>query len=796
MEPFRQDLRFAIRQLLRSPGFAVVAILTLALGIGANTAVFSVVDAVLLRQLPFAEPDRLVTPGYMMTGEYLLVRDRSRTLDDIALQASLGFNLSGEGDPRRVSGARVSANLFAVLGATPILGRGFLEGEDRRGADPVVVLGHGLWVERFEADPDVVGRETLVDGEPRIIVGVMPPGFRFPDDAIRLWVPFAFDPSDAAALWGGAGGQAVARLAEGASVAGAQTELRALAPDIRAANTLWSPPPDFGATREVVPLHDTIVRGVRTRLWVLLGAVGFVLLIACANVANLLLARAAGREREVALRNALGAGRSRIARQLLTESALLGGLGGALGLLFAVWGVRLLVGSLPADIPRAAGIGIDPRVMGFTLAASAIATLLFGSFPALRSIPRDLRSTLKSGERGASPASGRLAGPLVTAEFALAVVLVIGAGLLIRSFGELSRVDPGFESEGLITSRVTPPETDYPDAASRRAFYDELLTRVRALPGVREVDAVDRIPLASGSYAGFAFEIEDDPYVPGTEAPVVGDRRVTPGYLRTMGIPLLRGRGLEETDREGSPKVALINQTMARTYWPGEDPIGLRFKEVWLDEWTIVVGVVGDVRTYGLASEVEAEIYRPFAQMPTRELSLAVRATGDLAGLADGLRAAVAAIDPHVPVTEIRPVARIVEASMAGSRFTMALVGAFALLALALAAVGIYGVLSYTVGRRTREIGVRVALGARAADVLGSVLGRALVLSGAGAAVGVVGALGATRLLESLLYGVAATDPLTFVAVPLALVAVALLASYVPARRATRIDPMTALRQE
>jgi len=795
MDTLRQDLRFALRQLRRSPGFTVVAVLTLALGIGANTAVFSVVDAVLLRPLSYAEPDRLVTPGYLMSGEYLLVRERARTMEEVALHSSVGFNLSGVGDPERVPGARVSANLFSVLGVSPIVGRAFLPGEDRRGGSPVVVLGHGLWRERFDGDPAVVGREVVVDGEPRTIAGVMPPGVRFPADDVRLWIPFAFDPSDAAALWGGAGGGVVARLAPGATPAASQAELRALAPEMREANTLWDPPPDHRATLEVVPLQDTIVGDVRARLWVLLGAVGFVLLIACANVANLLLARAAGREKEVAVRSALGAGRRRIACQLLTESAVLGALGGALGLLSAAWGVRLLVGGLPADVPRVAEIGIDPRVLGFTLAASAVAALLFGSIPALRSSRSDLRSALRAGERGSGAAPGRLAGTLVTVEFALAVVLVIGAGLLIRSFGELTRVDPGFGTESLITARVTPPETEYADAASQRAFYADLLARVEAIPGVREVDAVNRLPLVGG-FAGFAFEVEDDPYVPGTPAPVVGDRRITSDYPRTMGIPLLRGRALTAGDREGAPRVALINETMAREFWPGEDPIGKRFKEVWLDAWTTVVGVVGDVRSYGLASEVEPEVYRPFSQLPAREMSLAVRAAGDPATLAGGLRAAVGAVDPNVPVSEIRAIEHIVSGSVAGSRFTMVLVGGFALLALALAAVGIYGVISCTVGRRTREIGLRVALGARGADVLGAVLRRALLLAGLGAAIGVTAALGATRLLESLLFGVTATDPVTFVGVPLFLVVVALLASYVPARRATRVDPMTALRQE
>jgi putative ABC transport system permease protein len=575
----------------------------------------------------------------------------------------------------------------------------------------------------------------------------------------------------------------------------AQAELRALAPEFRKANTLWVPAPEYGAEREVAPLQERIVSDVRARMLILLGAVGFVLLIACANVANLLLARAVARQKEVAVRSALGAGRRRIVQQFLTESALLGTLGGALGLLFAVWGVQVLVGALPADTPRIAEIGIDRSVLGFTLAVSTLSSLLFGLVPAFRSSRTDVQAALKRGERGSSAAHHRLSGALVVAEFGLAVVLVIGAGLLIRSFTELVRVDPGFRTESIITARITPPSSRYADDARRRAFYADVLERVGALPGVKSVDAVSRLPLAGG-FTGSAFEVEGKPYVPGTAAPVFEDRRITPGYPQTMGMPLLEGRALTDADREGMPRVALINETMARQFWPGEDPVGKRFKEVWLKEWTTVVGVVGDVKSQGLAGKVEPEAYRPLSQLPAHDLSLVVRTSNEPMALAPLLRTAVAGVDAHVPVSEIRTAETIVSSSVAGARFTMLLLAAFAAVALVLAAVGIYGVISYAVGRRTREIGVRVALGAPGGEVLRMVLRQALELAGIGAAIGVAAAFATTRVLQSLLFGVSATDPLILLTVPLLLVGVALLASYVPARRATKVDPMMALRAE
>ncbi len=799
MDSLLQDLRYATRTLLKSPGFTIVAVLTLALGIGANSAIFSVVNAVLLRPLPYAEPDRLVaaSPGLML-GEYLLARTEPQSFQQVALyRPDVGLNLSHGGNPERLTGAYASTNLFATLGVQPLLGRTPVPGEDQPGQAQVVVLSHGLWQQRFGADPGVIGREIRIDGEPRVVIGVMRPGFHFPSAGTQLWIPFVLDPGAVVALWGGGGGQVVARLKPGVTHAQAQAEMRALGPRFREANRLWTPDEDYRSDTQVVPLREHMVGDVRTRLLVVLGAVGCVLLIACANVTNLLLARASARQREVALRTALGAGRGRLVRQLLTESVLLAAVSGVVGLLLAYWGVNLLVASLPADTPRLAEIGINGWVLAFTLGISLLTGLIFGLFPALRASRPDLQASLKASGRAAGIGSRerRLSSVLVASEVALAVVLVIGAGLLVRSFWELLQVDPGFRAGNAVSARITPPDVRYGDAAQQRSFYRELLQRVEALPGVRSAEAVNELPLVGG-VASFAFEVEGVPYVTGA-APTAGDRKVTPGYVRAMAIPLLQGRALTEADREGAPEVALVNQTMAREFWPGESPVGKRFKPVWWrDKWLTVVGVVGDVKHDGLASEARPEIYRPFVQEPTSAMTLVVHTTSSPRALATNLRAAVAAVDPEVPISDIRTADQLISASVAIPRFTMLLLAGFAAVALLLGAVGIYGVISYAVSRRTQEIGVRMALGARAGDVLGMVVRQGVGVALIGTVIGLVAAFAATRVLASLLFGVSTTDPLIFAAVPLLLVGVALLASYLPARRAARVDPMIALRAE
>jgi putative ABC transport system permease protein len=792
-----RDVRLGLRQVRRNPVFSAIAITTLAVGIGANSAIFSVVYAVLLRPLPYQEPDRLVSAGSMLAGEYLFLRDRTNTLQATALyQVNVGLNFSDAGGAERVTGAFVSANFFSTFGVSALVGRAFQGAEEQRGERAVVVLSHALWRQRFGSDAGIVGREVLIDGERRTVVGVMPATFHFPSTRTELWIPYAFDAGDAVALWGGGQrGQAIARLAPQATPAQAQAELRTLAPQLRTVNTLWVLPPTWGASREVVLLQDRLVGDVRTRLLVMLGAVGIVLLIACANVANLLLARGSARRREFTIRRALGAARGRIVRQLLTESAVLGLCGGAAGLALAFLIVPVLVSGMPAEVPRVEEIRIDYSILAFTLGLGLLTGLTFGAMPAIRSSWRESQGSLKVDNRGASGAFGRVASVLVVAEMAVAVLLMISAGLLIRSFAELLRVDPGFKSEQITTARITLPDTRYPDDARQRLFYEELLTRIGALPGVQAIEATSHLPLAGGP-GGFAFEVEGQPYVRGTSAPTTAEHRVTAGYLQTMGIAILRGRPLAPSDREHALDVAVINETMAREHWPGQDSVGKRLKPVYNDEWITVVGVGRDVRYDGLAIEVEPQIYRPFQQTPTLDMSLVVRTASDAIMLAGSLRETVASLDRTVAVSEIRTLDQLLATSVATSRFTTLLLATFATLALTLAAIGTYGVLSYAVSRRAREIGVRMALGARRVDVMRMVLGKAAVLAGAGAVAGVAGAFATTHVLEGLLFGVSRTDTATFAVVPILLGGVALLAAYVPASRATRVDPTTVLRLE
>ena len=792
-----RDVRLGLRQVRRNPTFSAIAITTLAVGIGANTAIFSVVYAVLLRPLPYQEPDRLVSSGSMLGGEYLFLRERTQALQTIALyQPNVGLNLSAAGEAERVTGASVSANFFSMFGVSALVGRSLQGADEQRGERSVVVLSHALWRQRFGSDAGVIGRDVLIDGESRTVVGVMPPTFQFPSTRTELWIPYAFDAGDAAALWGGGQrGQVAARLAPQATPAQAQAELRTLAPQLRTVNTLWVLPPTWGASRDVVLLQDRLVGPVRTRLLVMLGAVGIVLLIACANVANLLLARGSARRREFSIRRALGAGPGRIVRQLLTESAVLGLCGATAGLVLAFLIVPVLVSGMPAEVPRVEEIRVDYAILGFALGLGLLTGLTFGVMPAIRSSWRESQGSLRVDDRGSSAAFGRVASVVVVAEMAVAVLLVIAAGLLIRSFAELLRVDPGFGSEQITTARITLPDTRYSDDTRQRLFYGELLTRIGALPGVQAIEATSHLPLIGGA-SGFAFEVEGKPYVQGTGAPTTAEHLVTPGYLQTMGISVLQGRPLADSDREHSLDVAVINETMARQHWPGQDPVGQRLKRVWQDDWITVVGVVRDVKYDGLASDVEPQIYRPFQQAPARDMSLVVRTASDPMMLAGSLRETVASLDRAVAVSEIRTLDQLLATSVATSRFTTLLLAAFATLALTLAAIGTYGVLSYAVSRRAREIGVRMALGARRVDVMRMVLGHVTVLAGAGTVVGVAAAFATTHVLEGMLFGVSRTDAATFVVVPILLGGVALLAAYVPASRATRVDPTTVLRLE
>jgi putative ABC transport system permease protein len=792
-----QDVRYAFRMLRRNPGLAAALVITLALGVGANSAIFSIVNAVLLRPLPFPAPDRLVAVDYLLGGEYLFLRDHAPSFQQLALYRSrVAVNLSEPSSTERLAGSLVSANFFSVLGTPAALGRTFGGVDETPGHDDVVVLSHGLWRQRFGADPRIIGRRVVIDAEPRTVVGVMPSTFAFPGSDTQLWIPYRFDRRDAVTLWGGGqGGVGVARLGATATAAQLEAERRAFTPQMRRANTVWTFPKQWGENRKVVALQERLVGDVRSRLLILLGAVAFVLLIACVNVANLLLARAGARQRELAVRNAIGAGRGRILRQLLTESLVHGLLGGAIGLFLAYGGVRLLVEVLPADVPRLDEVRVDWRVLAFTFGTSVVTALGFGAVPAWRGARSHLSGSLKAGDRSGTASFGRAAGILVVVEVALAVMLLTGAGLLIRSFGELLRIDPGFRTAGVVTARITPPRARYTGDATIRMLYSALLERLGALGGVQSAEAVSHLPLVGGR-GGFAFEVEGKPFAPGASAPVTVDRRVTAGYLESMGIPLRRGRALTEADRERTPRVALINEVMAREHWPDTDAVGKRFKEVSRQDWITVVGVVGDVKQDGLVSATRPEAYRPFLQMPVRDMSIVLRTTHDPLTLASSIREVATGLDPTVSVSEIGTGAQLLADAVASPRFTTLLLATFAAMALALAAIGIYGVLSYSVSRRTREIGVRMALGARPADVLRLVLGHAALLAGAGTLAGVGAAFAGTRVLKAQLFGVSPTDPLTFITVPVVLLGVAVGAAYVPVRTATRIAPTVALRVE
>lgn len=813
MEKTLQDLRYAFRRLARSPAVGIVAVLTLTLGIGANAAIFGVVDGVLLEPLPYDSPDRLAAawPGQPLPPGILdLLREEADAFEtlaayaadsDVTYGADRTATLTGTGEPLRVGAVGVSRDLFHVLGVRPGLGRGFRPG--RKGApggagaapSDEVVLSHGFWQRRFGGDPDVVGRRLVLDGTPHTVVGVMPRGFRFPSEGTEFWHPLVSDPTDPGTYWGRWNLRAVGRLTEGMSVEAARTELRALAPRMRDAFP-WDMPADWGADADVLPLRESMVGNVRPALLLLLGAVGFVLLIACVNIGNLLLARTAGRRREAAIRTALGAGRLRLFRQLLTEALLLAGLGGAAGLLLSVWGTELLVGLLPADTPRLAEVGTDLRVAGFALAASVLAGLLAGTLPALRAAGADPGSSLAAGgERsGTDRGRSRLSRTLVVAEVALAVVLLVGAGLMIRSFRTLRSVDPGFRPAGVVSAEVAPPGFRYGSPERLRAYYGRLLGRVASLPGTRSAAVTNQLPF-SGPPAGSAFLVEGRPRPRGGDYPTV-DRSpaVTPDYFRTMGIPLRAGRTFTEADDADAPRTVVIDRRMADRYWPGEDPVGQRIRLPGReDEWWTIVGVVGSVRARDLAAPGGPTFYRPLAQEPAGTVHLVVRA-GDPDAVASSLRETVSSVDPDVPVSDIRTMEVRIATSVERPRSTTLLLAAFAIVALVLSALGIYGVISHAVARRRREIGIRMAVGARAGHVSGMVLREGGILTLAGLALGLTAAWALARLLSFLLYGVEPLDPAVYAAVPAVLGGVALLAAWVPARRAARVDPMVTLR--
>jgi len=813
METFFQDLRFGARTLARHAGFAAVAVLTLGLGVGANAAIFSVVNAVLLRPLPWSDPDRTVMiwsrwsafdKTWVADGEVNDYRRGASTLTDVAAWADGQVNLTGDGEPERVAAGSVTANLFSTLGVSPIRGRVFTAAEDVEGGPRVVLIGYGLWQRRYAGDPAIVGRSIQINGETYQVIGVMPPEFVLPTDfqnptATSLWMPAQWD--SASTNHGSHGYYAAARLKDRATLAQAQDEMHRIA-QAMTQQGLYPKQMQFDVV--VVPLREEVVGGVRRVIWLLLGAVGFLLLIACANVANLLLARAEARQREIAVRSALGAGRLRVARQLFTESLLLASISAAAGLLMAWVGVRLLAWWNPASIPRVAGATLDGRVLLFTALIALGTTLVFGLAPLVRLLRADLTDAMKEGSANStvSGARQRFRNALVIVELALAVVLLVGAGLMLRTLWSLQHIDLGFNPSGVLTMRISLPEASYRQPEQVVDFYSRLLARVRELPGVTAAGAARALPL--GSTIG-DFGLVIDGYVPPPGTQAKGDWQiVSPDYLETMGEQVLRGRTISDADKSDSQLVALVNEEMVRRYWTGRDPIGGRLRIGMRADrpWVTIIGVVKDVRHNGVAGVVKEKFYVPHAQWhksvgnPIRAMTLVVKTATAPSTLTSSVRGAIRQLDPNLPVADVRPMTEVVGAALSTPRFTSALLSMFAILALTLSAVGIYGVLSYVVSRRTREIGIRVAIGADRGRVLRMVLASGLGLAMIGVVTGLVAALALTRLLSGLLHGVTAEDPATFAAVAAALVSVALAASLAPAWRATRVDPVVALKSE
>lgn len=802
-----QDIRYASRSLTRSTGFSIIAILTLALGIGANSAIFSLVNSILLRPLPYQQPERLVriTDSYP-EGALAAVCASMKTMEVAGYAEGQDLNLTGMGQPARIHGTSVSANFFSLLGVRAELGRIFADGEDQPGKDNLVILSHALWQTKFGGDPNIIGRSVTLEGVKRQIIGVMPADFQFGSRKTQFWTPLHMDPRNVGAYWGGGFMPLIGRLGPGATTEQGLAELKATLPRVRGMFP-WRMPDALWTDSTVIPLQQGIVGDVSETLLILLGAIGLVLLIACANVANLLLARAATRQREMAVRAALGAGRWRVCRQLLTESMLLAACGGALGILLAFGGLSWLKALLPADTPRLASVTIDWRVLAFTAAVALLTGIIFGLAPALHASRINLNESLKTGAKNSGAArSHRLRSALAITEIAVAIVLVTGAGLLVRSLWRLSHVSPGFRTESIVTARITPNDQFCAVFARCSNFYNSLLEQTRALPGAEDAALAHVLPL-NGRYGAYAADVEGHPRNPSEPASVLWETVVTPDYFRIMGIPLLRGRLFTSADSApGATHVTVITAATAKKFWPNQDPLGKHVKRSWLNDWITVVGVVGDVNESSMASRlpdyVDGAVYDPYGNdlgpggMQPREFTLVVRMAGSAGNLAEALQKTVASLNPDTPVSEVATLRAIVSQSLTASRSTMSLFAIFAVLALVLGAVGIYGVVSYSVAQRTAEIGLRVALGAQRRDVMRLVMRHGARLALVGVALGLAGAFAATRVMATLLYGVTATDPLTFLAVAILLAVVTLAACYIPARRAMKVDPMIALRYE
>jgi predicted permease len=802
------DFRFAARMLVKKPGFTLIAVITLALGIGANTAIFSVVDAVLLRALPYqqsdrmmivwrTQPDRGLNEHPISPANFLDWQQQQTGFEQMAAcEPGLGFNLTGSGEPERISGAMVSGGMFSVLKLNPSLGRAFSPEDDQPGAQPVVALGYGFWQRRFGGDPGVIGRTLELDGRSFTIVAVLSRENIFLEEA-DLWAPFAWS-SEERAIRGFHSLGVIARLKPDVTRDRAQAEMEAIAARLAEAY----PDSNAGSSVNIVPYRESIVSGVRPALLIFLAATGFVLLIACANVANLVLARASARRKEMAIRTALGAGRWRVVRQLMTENLLLACTGGALGVLLAWWGTDLLMSLQPPDLPRSGAIGVDTRVLSFTLLLALITGVICGLIPAFQAARIDLIGTLKEGARGSTTDSGRrVRNGLVVAEIAMAMVLLVGAGLLTRSFINILSVSPGFNPQHLLAARISLPTTRYRDSKQQTDFFQQTLERLAVVPGVEAAGAINYLPLGGAGWMR-RFAVSDQPLpAPGQEPRAVFSI-VTPDYFKAMEIAVVQGRAFTPSDSAGAPLVAIVNETLARNYWPNGDLLGKRIRNIASGDrqppWMEIVGVVKDVRAARLITEPGPQMYVARAQItsPDPEMTLVVRAAGDPAKLASTVRSVVQAVDKDQPVYDLRTMPEVMASSVATPRFNLLLVGVFAALALALAIVGVYGVMSYLVAQRTHEVGVRMALGADARNVLRLVIGHGMKLALIGVGIGLAAAFALTRIMTSLLYSVSPTDPPTFLVIALLLGAVALLACYLPARRATKVDPMIALRYE
>ncbi len=822
MNTLLQDLRYAARAFAKNPGFAATALLSLGIGIGANTSIFSVASALLLHPLPYQNADRLVilwnrSPGlniaedWFSTAQYFDIKNGHRGFEQVAIAIGGNYNLTGYGEPERVGTIRVSSNLLPMLGVRAALGRLFAPEEDRAGSAPTAVLSYGMWSRRYGADPGVVGKSIVLNGQSYQVVGVLPQAFSLPQEVLptlgaaedgEIFVPLPLA-ADSSQIRTHEDYNIIGKLKRGVSVRQAQAEMDAITARLRQDYPAVYPP-NGGLTFGIVPLLEQVVGNVRRSLVILVGSVGFVLLIACANVANLLLSRALARQREMAVRAALGAGRARIVRQLLTESLLLAAGGGALGVLFSVWSIQWIHALRPKSIPRLHDIAINGEVLLFSLLLSLLSGIFFGLAPALRASRLDLCRNLNDSSRGSAGAGAvwgrgnKLRRLLVVSELALAVVLLVGAGLMIRSFARLSDVAPGFNPSNVLTFDLTMSGRKYNNAPAVLQTYRQLWDRLERLPGVTLAGGVSTLPL-SQLFAWGPITVEGR-VPPAGEKFLNADVRIAAwNYFQSMEIPLRRGRFFNEHDDAASPRVVIVDEYMAEQLWPREDPIGKRIHSGGLDSkapWMTVVGVAGRVKQYTLDADSRIAYYRPHAQAPVREMNVVVKSSSAAAALTAAVKKEIHELDPDLPIYQVRTMQDIVGASLARQRFLMLMLAGFAVLALALATIGIYGVMAYLVNQGVREIGIRMALGATQRGILGLVVRRGMLLALLGVALGLGGALALTRLMQSLIFGITATDPVTFVAIPMVLTTIALLASYIPARRAARIDPMLSLRCE